>query len=118
MIPGANGSEVSEDDELRRAIHHTQLDDDGEPTSAAFKSINLSLDVASLCSLEETRRRFRLKSVAVLRCRSFRELSYAPLHNPLPDNPAHAIVPGKIRDSAARKLSAAVLTLLDPIDRR
>ena len=109
------GAEVSESDDLRRAVHLLQIDDNGEPTSAALKSKELSLDVASLCTLEATRKRFPSKAIAILACKAFRELSYFPLHDPQPDNVAHAIVRGKIRDSAARKLAASIKVMIDPI---
>lgn len=110
------GDEVNAVEDVRRAIHPDQVDEEGEPTSAAFKSKDLSLDVASLASLESMRQRFRRHSIAILPCSAFRVLGYYPLHDPLVDNIAHAVVPGKIAQSAARKLAVARNSLVGPLD--
>ena len=111
-----SNKEVSAEEDVRRAIHPTQLDELGEPTSAAFKTAQMSLDVASLATLESTRQRFPRKHIAIISCAEFRALGYPPVHDPLPDNPSHAIVREKLSASAARKIAAAIKSLIGPDD--
>ena len=84
--------------------------------SVAFSYKNTSLDVASLCSLDDSRRRFARSFIAILACRSFVELDYQPLHKPSRRNVAHAEVPGRIRDTARRQLAILVTEVHLPLN--
>jgi len=110
-----SGDPVESDEKLRRAIWPEQLDDVGKPTTAAFSYRDMSLDVASLCLLSETKERFPRSFIAVLICRSFIELGYQPEHAPRDDNLAHAIVPGRLSKASTRKISNNVEELHKPL---
>ena len=113
LLPSGN---VSAAEDLRRAIHPDQVDENGEPTSAAFSTIDMSVDVASLASLDETRRRFPKKRVAIFPCQAVITLGVNPIHDPLPDNSSHAIVPGRLSRGNARKLQSAVKAVIDSLE--
>ena len=109
-----DGAPVDEAEDLRRAIRPTQLDDVGRPTSAPFRTQDMSVDVASLAPLEETRWRFPASYIAVVLCRSFVEEGYNPLHRPQEENISHAVVPGRLTKGTARKIARNAVKDLHP----
>ena len=104
------GTPVSEHEDLHRAIRPEYVASDGV-SSAAFDTKDLSVDVASLTSLQESHARKPDWYLGTVTCRLVRSHGYVPVHDPIVDDPdlgtnlAHAIVPGRIRKSAARALA-------------
>ena len=102
------GTPVSESVDVRRAVNSEYVQD-GEITRAAFSSKDLSLDVASLCSIDESRSRIPHKFWAELRCKAFTERGYKPVHDPFENDPrygtnlAHAKVPGRINNKTHQR---------------
>jgi len=103
---------VAATEDLRRLIRPADLDEIGQPTSAPFRTENMSVDVASLCSLAETMARKKDHHVAIVRCQVFHDLALTPTHDPILDNIAHAIVPGKLSQSLARKVRNGISKLI------
>ena len=93
-----------------------QLDETGRPTSAAFSSKNTSLDVAGLAPLMETRMRFPSKWIALFPCRVPTELGVPPIHDPLPDNRSHAIIPGRISGGKVRQIKGSIINIIGPLN--
>ena len=114
MATPPSGS-VSPLEDLRRAVAWNQRDDEGHPTSAAFASVNISIDVAGLAPLIESRQRFPEKWLAILPCSAAIEAGVPPQHDPLPENVSHAIIPGKPTRGQSRKLKAAITSIIDPL---
>lgn len=114
-VPAPSGPVASTED-LRRAIHSTQVDDQGEPTSAAFRAENMSVDVAGLAPLMDTRRRFPTKRIAIFPCLAVLDLGATPQHNPTAENISHAIIPGRLNQGKARKLKAAVTSVIGSLE--
>ena len=115
----ASGTGVPPEEDLRRAVWPQQLDPDtGYATSAPFNTQNMSVDVASLAELGVTRGRFPKSYTAIVRCQVFLDVGHPspPEHQPLAENPAHAIVPGRLSKARARKVALAVSQLYPPVD--
>jgi len=95
----------------------------GKPTSAAFKQPDMSLDVASLCAVDDSRRRMPSHYWAVLSCRWFVDRGYRPEHRPIvadaarriSENLAHAEVPGKLKGKHPREIAALITDVYPPI---
>lgn len=99
-VPSEN-TPVAAAEELRRAVRPGDLDPDTlKPTSAAFKSTDLSVDVGSLATLDESRVRWPTRYWAITICQWFIDIGHQPTHKPLPENIAHAEVPGKLNKRA------------------
>lgn len=109
------GSPVDEREDLRRALHNVELDDEGKPPSSVFRTKDMSVDVAGLCTLAETQARHPGEIIAIVACIEFRRLGedYYPVHWPedadaekgVPANPAHALVRKKLGDGKARQIA-------------
>lgn len=106
---------VSPDEELRRAVRSDQLDELGKPNSAAFSSPDLSVDVAGLAPLMETRERFPAKWIALFPCRVPTELGAQPVHEPTPDNKSHAVIPGRLSRGKIRQIKSAITNVIGPL---
>lgn len=76
----------------------------------------MSVDVAGLCSLMESRKRFPTKRIAIFPCLVLYDAGAEPRHDPTPENIAHAIVPGTLSQSKARKVKAAVTSVIGALD--
>ena len=76
----------------------------------------MSVDVAGLAPLMETRRRFATKRIAIFPCVILYEVGVEPRHAPIPDNESHAIVPGTLSQSKARKVKASVTSVIGALD--
>jgi hypothetical protein len=106
---------VDKDEELRRALHELALDPEtSRPSSGNFRTEDMSVDVASLASLDETRRRHPRRPIAITKCEWFIDLGHPPRHHPLPDNIAHAIVPGQLTKTEARKIANLIQVVHPP----
>ena len=108
---------MSVEEDLRRAVWPVQVDDMGQPMSAAFYTKDMSVDVASLAFVETTRERFPKSYTAIVRCKVFIEVGHPhpPEHEPTDDNPAHAKVPGRLSKGRARGIARAVRYLYPPL---
>lgn len=83
--------------------------------SAPFRTKDMSVDVASLASLLETRTRFANKWIAITSCKWFIDEGHAPEHQPIPDNIAHAIVPGRLSKTKGRRIANLVKEMYEPL---
>ena len=104
----AEGTLVDANEDLRRAAHPHELDQDGRPTRVVFSYPDVSVDVASFTPLEDSQRRFPTSHIAIYPCRFFCDCGHNPEHRPKPDNRAHAIIPGRLPKADQR---AAILQL-------
>jgi hypothetical protein len=110
-----DGSPVDASADLFKAIWPDDRDDTGAPTSEPFRRNN-SYDVSLLCTVGETGLRFPGSFVAVIACQFFLGEGLVPLHAPEPENIAHAIVPGRLTKTQARKAKLAVSALYPPVN--
>jgi len=117
---------IPDSEHLYRGIAAPQIHPDGtRPSSTAFiinrKDPHVSVDRASLCTPEDTLTGLE-KSIAVaqLQARSARAVTIGVASDPLPQNPAHALI---IRDLSltkpewkrrARKLAKACTWVIAP----
>ncbi|MBN1805304.1 MAG: hypothetical protein JW837_08645 [Sedimentisphaerales bacterium] len=83
--------------------------DDGtyRTSSAAFKGFkNVSVDIASKTTKEKSKRKF--KALAAFLAEIPKKFGHEVYEDPIiPDNPAHAIISGKIKGRAATEISHA-----------
>lgn len=108
-------SAVAAHEELRRAVRPQDIDPDTQkPTSVAFKTKDMSVDVGSLATLQESRARWPFRHCAITLCQWFLDVGHIPVHKPEPQNISHAEVPGKLNDRAKR-IANRVETVYDPI---
>lgn len=79
------------------------------PSSAAFidRRGEMSVDLASLTTVEQALRGRPDHSLAEVTAGFFRQRGYAVVRDPLPDNPAHALVCGRMSKSHAREIARA-----------
>jgi hypothetical protein len=116
QIP-AKDSPVADHEDLHRAIQPVYVES-GEISSGAFYTKNMSLDVASLTTVDESRGRKPAWFHTTVPCSSFRALQYQPVHDPIVDHPdlgtnvSHAIVPGRMSKSASRAIALEAARLL------
>ena len=96
--------EIADSDELYRRIHPSQVKD-GRPTSAAFKDLELSVDLARLTTCQRSLRRYPLHGLASIITGHARSQQQVVFHDPLETNPAHALVKGTKTLSVARSLA-------------
>ena len=108
---------IDSDNLLRRIlIHPDNFKDDNTVSSGSFKlrrlkngniENGLSVDIERLTTYEKSiidRKKFRLYSIEAV---YVRDLELTPIHDPLPENYAHALIKGKITKGKARKLAAS-----------
>ena len=79
--------------------------------SGVFRKPNMSVDVASLAPLIESRDRFPDHVIATVPCKWFISIGHPPHHDPLPDNLSHAIVPDKLTKLHARETVGKIKSL-------
>ena len=101
---------VGDDELLWRYIHPTQITRDKQtgvwrPRSGAFIDTEMSVDRASLTTLERARQNRPLHSIAEFAARYVRTLGKNVRPDQLPDNPAHAIVSPQLTKTEARQLA-------------
>jgi hypothetical protein len=79
------------------------------PSSAAFidRRGEMSVDLASLTTVERSLAGRPEHSLAEVKAEVFRQRGYAVIRDPLPDNPAHALVCGRMSKSHAREIARA-----------
>ena len=125
MLKHSSGPEkISDEDGLYRGIHPFWIKDKGI-TSAAFKqrppldlrsvskhSLDLSVDIARLTSLEKVLSSHPGYGVGIITASFFLNLKLVVYHAPEPCNYAHAIVFGRITDTIARKIARSAKLLM------
>lgn len=81
-------------------------------SSAAFKGVDISVDIASKSTPERS-----IKTSAGLvgfLAKVPISLGYPVLEDPIPENPAHALIKGKIRRRHAKLLANACQWIIEP----
>ncbi len=125
MAQDVRGPQVSEEEDLYRAIIHPPWWKNGKLSSAAFSYKKYSVDVSSLTTPENTLQRFKDKTpgagLAALNCgiaRNHRFDARLETDPNCPDNKAHAIVyyvgSENKRKTNAKKLMAHCHVLVSP----
>lgn len=109
-----------EDRLLRRVqyLHPTFIKPDGTPTSASFSlkkdEDGLSVDLERLTTYAKAiqdRSRFRLFAI---KARLTKLLDLENVYDPMPDNPAHSLIKGKISKATSRQLAKAAVRIAYP----
>lgn len=100
---------VDGNESLWRRIHHTWIKqcDDGtyRPSSAAFKSKDVSVDIASKTTPKKSIK--NSKALAAFLAAVPKKLGHEVYEDPMPDNSAHAVIVGKIKRREAREIANA-----------
>ena len=109
---------IADDDALYRRLAPGHVDPDGSVNSAAFKlrgrpDFSISVDLAKLTTPEEALARAPRPEFGfgVLLARETRALGFAIRPDPLPDNPAHALIEGPNDRAKCRLLANATRIL-------
>ena len=87
------GTRLSDDELLWRRIHASHITSDGRVSSAAFSPNRMSVDLASL-QLDMSITLRDGAGVAEIETAAARDLGQEVVGDPLPVNPAHALVVG------------------------
>lgn len=103
---------ISDDEILWRRVppSNVKFDNSGNligPKSSAFKEGDppMSVDIASLSSVEQTLSGHENFQIAAFSAGQAREIDCKVVRNPLPENPAHALVIGSHKSSADDSLT-------------
>jgi hypothetical protein len=117
----AEPDEIADDDELYRRLAPGHVDPDGSVNSAAFKvrgrpDLHISVDLASVTSpwaalARAPRPGFGLGALQV---GAVRLLGFSVRRDPLPDNPAHALIEGDNDKPKCRRLARATRIVIPP----
>jgi hypothetical protein len=103
--------ELKPDDRLLRWLHPGQFDWNGNRvTSAAFKDPQMSVDILSMTTVDESYQRAEKQgknAVVSFSYQQVRDLELEVKHDPIDGNKAHALVLGNKTKSIARKLANA-----------
>jgi len=107
---------VDESESLWRGIHLFQIkkksDGTYRPSSGAFKSTDLSVDIASKSTPEKSIRNFAALSGFLAEVPI--KLGYLVIEDPVEDNDAHALIKGKIKGGHATKIANASEWVVGP----
>ena len=107
---------VDDKESLWRRIHFSWIKrcDDGTccPSSAAFKGKNISVDVASKTNPQKSIR--NSAALAGFLAAVPKGLGHQVVEAPVPDNPAHALIMGKVTRMEARKIVNASAWVVGP----
>lgn len=107
---------VDESESLWRGIHLFQikkkLDGTYRPSSGAFKSTDLSVDIASKSTPEKSIRNFAALSGFLAEVPI--KLGYPVIEDPMEGNDAHALIKGKIKGGHATKIANASEWVVGP----
>jgi hypothetical protein len=107
---------VDERESLWRGIHKFQIkpNSDGtyRPSSGAFKSTDLSVDIASKTTPEKSIKNFAalsgfLAAVPI-------KLGYPVVEDPIEGNDAHALIKGNITKTHAKKIANSSKWIVEP----
>ena len=103
--------EIKPDDRLLRWLHPGQFDwNENRATSAAFKDPQMSVDILSMTTLDESYQRAKKlgkNAVVSLSYQEVKDLELEVKHDPIDGNDVHALILGKKTNSIARKLANA-----------
>ena len=107
---------VDESESLWRGIHKFQIkpNSDGtyRPSSGAFKSTDLSVDIASKTTPEKSINNFAALSGFLAEVPI--KLGYPVIEDPVEDNDAHALIRGNITKTNAKKIANASEWVVQP----
>jgi len=107
---------VDESESLWRGIHKFQIkpNSDGtyRPSSGAFKSTDLSVDIASKTTPEKSINNFAALSGFLAEVPI--KLGYPVVEYPVEGNDAHALIKGKIKGGHATKIANASEWVVEP----
>lgn len=107
-------SNIGDHEVLHRRIHPDQMKDNGRPSSAAFTHFEMSVDRASIWSVEKTLHEHPDFGVAAISAGLARELKQEVAATPSLLNPSHADVSGHKTKSVSRKFSEACALVKAP----
>ena len=109
---------VDENESLWRRIHYSWIKrfDDGNyyPSSAAFKGKDISVDIASKTTLKKSIR--NSAALVAFLAAIPKKLGHEVIEAPVPDNPAHALIMGKIKRAEAHTIFNASEWVLKPLN--
>jgi len=107
---------VDESESLWRGIHKSQikkkLDGTYRPSSGAFKSTDISVDIASKTTPGKSIRNFAALSGFLAEVPI--KLGYPVIEYPMEGNDAHALIKGKIKSRHATKIANASEWVVGP----
>lgn len=107
---------VDDKESLWRRIHSSWIKryDDGTccPSSAAFKGKDISVDVASKTNPQKSIR--NSAALAGFLAEVPKKLGHQVVEAPVPDNPAHALIMGKVTRTEARAIVNASEWVVGP----
>ena len=109
-LPPTAGTAVRPEEDLRRAIRPEYVKAE-EISEGAFRTRDMSMDAASLASLQESRERKQAWGLAVVRCDEFHARHYTPEHDPLVNDPdlgtnlSHCLLRQRMTPAAARAIA-------------
>ncbi len=107
---------VDESESLWRGIHKFQIkpNSDGtyRPSSGAFKSTDLSVDIASKTTPEKSINNFAALSGFLAEVPI--KLGYPVIEDPMEGDDAHALIKGKIKSGHAKKIANASEWVVEP----
>lgn len=119
MVEPSNA--IADDDALYRRLAPGHIDPDGSVNSAAFKlrgrpDFSISVDLAKLTTPEEALARAPRPEfgLGVLLARDARALGFSVRPDPLPGNPAHALIEGPNDRAKCRRLARATHVRIEP----
>ena len=110
---------ITEDDQLLRRIieqphFYKEVNGVRQPSSAAFKlrtgEDGLSVDIMALTTLEQAVPNRATHTAAILPARVPLSLKLPCVHDPIPDNPAHALIQN-VTPAVARQLAIQAILL-------
>lgn len=100
-----------EEDRLLRWLHPGQFNwEEKRPTSAAFKDEEMSVDILSMTTVDESYERAKKigkHAVVSLGFQQVLDLGLEVKHDPIEGNDAHALILGKKTKSIAKKLASS-----------
>jgi hypothetical protein len=105
----SDSHQINSDDRLLRWLHPGQFNwPEKRPTSAAFRDEEMSVDILSMTTVDESYQRAKKigkNAVVSLGYQEVVELELEVKHNPIAGNNAHALIVGKKTKSVSRKLA-------------
>jgi hypothetical protein len=112
---------IADDDDLYRRLAPDHIQPDGTVNSNAFKwggrpDQSISVDLARLTSSDEALTRAPRPGcgLGLLKAGVARSLGFSVRHNPLPDNPSHALIEGENTRETCRALARATSVMIPP----
>lgn len=101
--------QVKPSDKLLRWLHPGQFSwEENRPTSAAFKDSEMSVDILSLTTIEESytkAKKIGKNAVVSIKAQLVIEKGLQVCHEPVEGNDAHAVILGKKTNSIAKFLA-------------